>query len=150
MSSFHSLIFNVSWNILGKFCTQILLFAVSIIVTRYLGKEGLGIYAALLVVPNFFRLLNMLGVETLINKKLPELNVIDPSGCQGRYLLQKLLTIRLVTSFLFCVCLYFILPDYLEFVNKQELLEYRVVILLYFLVITVNSFLSTLFMTQLR
>ena len=150
MSSFHSLIFNVSWNILGKFCTQILLFAVSIIVTRYLGKEGLGIYAALLVIPNFFRLLNMLGVETLINKKLPELNVIDPSGCQGRYLLQKLLTIRLVTSFLFCVCLYFILPDYLEFVNKQDLLEYRIVILLYFLVITVNSFLSTLFMTQLR
>ena len=86
MSSFQRLISNVSWNVLGKICTQNLLFAVSIIVTRYLGKESLGIYAAILVIPNFVRLLNMLGVETLINKKLPELNVVDPSGQQGRYL----------------------------------------------------------------
>ncbi|SVC82626.1 uncharacterized protein METZ01_LOCUS335480, partial [marine metagenome] len=150
LSSFQRLISNVSWNVLGKLCTQILLFAVSIVVTRYLGKEGLGIYAALLVIPSFVRLLNMLGVETLINKKLPELNVGDPSGRQGRYLLQSLLTFRLVTSSILCIFLYFILPYYLEFINKQELLEYRTAILMYFLVITVNSFLSTLFMTQLR
>jgi O-antigen/teichoic acid export membrane protein len=92
----------------------------------------------------------MLGIETLINKKLPELNVADPSGRQGRYLLQRLLTFRLVTSSIFCIFLYFVLPHYLEFINKQELLEYRSAVLMYFLVITVNSFLSTLFMTQLR
>jgi len=135
---------------LGKLCTQILLFAVSIVVTRYLGKESLGIYAALLVIPNFVRLLNMLGLETLINKKLPELNVVDPSGRQGRYLLQRLLMLRLITSSILCIFLYLTLPYYLEFVNKQELLEYRTVVLMYFLVITVNSFLSTLLMTQLR
>ena len=150
MYSFPHLISNVSWNVLGKICTQILLFTVSIIVTRYLGKESLGIYAALLVIPNFVRLLNMLGIETLINKKLPELNVVDPSGRQGRYLLQRLLTFRLSTSSIFCIFLYFILPYYLEFVNKQELLEYRTAVLMYFLVITVNSFLSTLLMTKLR
>ena len=150
MSSFQRLISNLSWNILGKLCTQVLLFVVSIVVTRYLGKESLGIYAALLVIPNFVRLLNMLGVETLINKKLPELNVIDPSGRQGRYLLQRLLIFRLITSAILCTSLYLTLPYYLEFVNKQELLEYRTAVLMYFLVITVNSFLSTLFMTQLR
>lgn len=150
MSSFQRLISNVSWNILGKFCVQILLFSVSIIITRYLGKESLGIYAALLVIPNFVRLLNMLGIETLVNKKLPELNVIDPSGRQGRYLLQRLLAIRLITSSIVCVSLYFALPHYLEFINKQELLQYRTAVLIYFVVITVNSFLSTLFMTQLR
>ena len=150
MSSFQSLISNVSWNILGKLCTQILLILVSIIITRYLGKESLGVYAALLVVPNFVRLLNMLGVETLINKKLPELSVLDPSGCQGRYLLKRLLIFRLFTSALFCISLYFLLPYYLEIINKQELLVYRSIVLVYFFVITVNSFLSTLFMTQLR
>ena len=150
LSSFRRLINNVSWNISGKICTQILLFAISIIVTRYLGKESLGVYAALLVIPNFVRLLNMMGIETLINKKLPELNVIDSSGGQGRLLLKRLFMFRLVTSCLFCISLYFFLPYYLEFINKQELLAYRSVILIYFLVITVNSFLSTLFMTQLR
>ena len=119
MSSFQLLINNVSWNILGKTCTQVLLFAVSIIVTRYLGKESLGVYAALLVIPNFVRLLNMLGVETLINKKLPELNVIDPSGSQGRLLLKRLFLFRLITSSILCVSLYFALPYYLELINKQ-------------------------------
>ena len=127
-----------------------LLFAVSIVLTRYLGREHLGVYAALLVIPGFVRLLNMLGVETLVNKKLPELNVVDPSGRQGRYLVSRLFALRLVTSGIFCLLLYFALPYYLEFVHKQELLEYRTAVILYFLVITVNSFLSTLFMTQLR
>ena len=70
----------------------------------------MGIYAAVLVIPNFVRLLNVWGVETLINKKLPELNVVDPSGCQGRYLLQRLLTFRLVTSSILCMFLFFIFP----------------------------------------
>ncbi len=150
LSSFQRLITNVSWNVIGKILVQIILLAVSIAVTRYLGKERLGIYASLLVIPVFMRLLNAFGMETLINKRLPELNVADPSGRQGRFLVGWLLLFRLITSLVFCALLWFILPVYLDFIRMPELLVYRVPILLYFLVVSVNSLLSTLFMTLLR
>ena len=75
---------------------QVILFAVSILITRYLGKEQLGVYATLLVIPAFVRLVNQFGLETLINKKLPEINVQDPSGRQARFLVRRLLSVRLV------------------------------------------------------
>jgi O-antigen/teichoic acid export membrane protein len=150
LSSFQRFISNISWNVLGKVCVQILLFGVSVLLARYLGKEKLGIYATLLVVPTFVRLLNQLGLETLINKKIPELNVLDPSGKQARYLIQRLLAIRLGTSLLFSIALYVGLPHYMAFMGTPELLEYRLVLILYFLIICINSLLSTLFMTQLR
>jgi O-antigen/teichoic acid export membrane protein len=129
---------------------QITLFAISILITRTLGKERLGVYATLLVIPAFVRLLNQFGLETLINKKLPELNVEDPSGNQGRYLVRRLLLVRLVSSLVFCGLIYFFLPHYLDFIHMPELLDYRTALILYFLVITVESLLSTLFMTRLR
>ena len=150
LSSFQRFISNISWSVLGKVCVQILLFGVLILLTRYLGKERLGDYATLLVIPVFIRLMNSLGLETLINKKLPELNVQDPSGLQGKYLVGRLLVLRFLTTFCFCILLYFILPFYLDFINYQQLIEFRWILILYFIVITVDSILSTLFMTLLR
>jgi len=95
-------------------------------------------------------LLNQFGLETLINKKLPELNVQDPSGDQGRYLVRRLLLFRLISSLVFCWLIYICLPHYLEFIHMPQLLDYRTALILYFLVITVESLLSTLFMTRLR
>jgi O-antigen/teichoic acid export membrane protein len=150
LSSFHRFITNIFWNVFGKVCVQITLFAISILITRTLGNERLGIYATLLVIPAFVRLLNQFGLETLINKKLPELNVEDPTGNQGRYLVRWLLTVRLLSSLAFCGLIYFFLPRYLSFIHMPELLEYRTALILYFMVITVESLLSTLFMTRLR
>ena len=67
LSSFQRFISNISWNVFGKVCVQILLFGVSVLLARYLGKEKLGVYATLLVVPTFVRLLNQFGLEFLIN-----------------------------------------------------------------------------------
>jgi O-antigen/teichoic acid export membrane protein len=150
LSSFHRFITNIFWTVFGKFCVQITLFAISILITRTLGKERLGIYATLLVIPAFVRLLNQFGLETLINKKLPELNVEDPNGNQGRYLVRRLLLVRLVSSLVFCGLIYFFLPHYFDFIHMPELLDYRTALILYFLVITVESLFSTLFMTRLR
>jgi len=150
LSSFQRFISNISWNVLGKVCVQFLLFGVSILLTRYLGKERLGIYATLLVIPAFVRLLNQFGLETLINKKIPELNILDPSGRQARYLIQRLLAIRAGTAFVFSGLLYLGLPYYMGFIKNPQWLEYRSVLILYFLVITFNSILSTLFMTRLQ
>lgn len=150
LSSFQRFISNISWSVLGKVCVQILLFAVSILLTRYLGKERLGDYATLLVIPVFIRLMNSFGLETLINKKLPELHIQDPSGSQGKFLVGRLLIFRLLTTLCFCTLLYFILPYYLDFINSQWLIKFRWVLILYFIVITVDSILSTLFMTLLR
>jgi len=150
LSSFHRFITNIFWTVFGKVCVQVTLFAISILITRTLGKERLGIYATLLVIPAFVRLLNQFGLETLINKKLPELNVEDPSGDQGRYLVRRLLLVRLVSALMFCGLIYYFLPHYLGFIHMPELLDYRTALVLYFMVITVESLLSTLFMTRLR
>ena len=145
MSSFQRFISNISWNVLGKVCVQIILFGGSVLLARYLGKEKLGVYATLLVVPTFVRLLNQFGLEFLINKKIPELNVLDPSGKQSRYLIKSLLAIRAGTSVFFSILIYAGLPYYLDFIGAPELVEYRLVLILYFLVICFNSLLSTLF-----
>ena len=150
MSSFQRFISNISWNVLGKVCVQVLLFGISVLLARYLGKERLGIYATLLVIPTFVRLLNQFGLETLINKKIPELNVLDPSGRQARYLIQRLLAIRGASSIFFCALIYVCLPYYMGFMGTPHLVEYRLVLILYFLIISLNSLLSTLFMTRLQ
>ena len=150
MSSFQRFISNISWNVLGKVCVQVLLFGISVLLARYLGKERLGVYATLLVIPTFVRLLNQFGLETLINKKIPELNVLDPSGRQARYLIQRLLAIRGASSILFCAFLYACLPYYMDFMGTPHLMEYRLVLIFYFLIISLNSLLSTLFMTRLQ
>ncbi|MBT5763843.1 MAG: polysaccharide biosynthesis protein [Nitrospina sp.] len=150
MSSFQRFISNISWNVFGKVCVQVLLFGVSILLTRYLGKERLGIYATLLVIPSFVRLLNQFGLETLINKKLPELMVEDSTGRQGRYLVQKILTVRAMTTLAFGAVLYMGLPHYLDFIQMPELIEYRSALIAYFFIITLNSIFSTLFMTRLE
>ncbi|GJL79574.1 MAG: hypothetical protein NPINA01_25630 [Nitrospinaceae bacterium] len=150
MSSIQRFITNIFWTVFGKGCVQIILFAVSILITRYLGKEQLGVYASLLVIPAFVRLLNQFGLETLINKKLPELNVQDPSGSQGRFLVRRLLIFRMASALALGVLVYFFLPNYFKFIHMPELLDYRTVLILYFAVITVESFLSTLFMTRLK
>ena len=150
MSSFQRFISNITWSVLGKICVQILLFGISILLTRYLGAERLGDYATLLVVPVFVRLLTSFGLETLINKKLPELNIIDSSGAEGRYLVGRLLAFRLLTTIGFCFLIYLFLPHYLEFIHYPFLMEFRWALIFYFGVITVDSILSTLFMTLLR
>ena len=88
MSIFNRFIANISWNILGKTGVMIVSLGLSILIARYLGKERFGIYASLLVIPAIMRLLNSLGLETVVNKKVPELNVLDPSLKQSRYLLK--------------------------------------------------------------
>jgi O-antigen/teichoic acid export membrane protein len=150
LSSFHRFLTNIIWTVFGKGCVQVILFAVSILITRYLGKEQLGVYATLLVIPAFVRLVNQFGLETLINKKLPELNVQDPSGKQARFLVRRLLIVRLVSSAMFCGVLYFFLPVYFSFIHMPELLSFRTALILYFGGITLESFLSTLFMTRLQ
>ena len=150
MSLFNKFIVNVGWTTLGKSVVQILLFAISILLTRYLGKARLGDYATLLVIPIFIRLLNSFGLETIIYKYLPKLNVKDPSGAQGKYLFSRFLGLRFLTTFGFCILMYLFLPYYLDIINYQSLMEFRWVLIFYFIVITVDSLLSTLFMTLLR
>ena len=150
MSPFQKFIVNIGWTTLGKAGVQIILFAISILLTRYLGKERLGDYATLLVVPVFIRLLTSFGFETLVNKKLPEIRIQDSSGAEGRYLIGRLLIFRFVTTTVFCFLIYHFLLHYLDFINNPGLIEFRWALIFYFFVITVDSLLSTLFMTLLR
>ena len=129
---------------------QILLFAISILLTRYLGKKNLGDYATLLVIPVFIRLLNSFGFETLLNAKLPALNIRDSSRTEGRYLVGRLLALRFTTTVMFCALIYYCLPYYLSLIHRPEFIEFRWVLIFYFAAITIDSILSTLFMTLLR
>ena len=150
MTPFQKFTSNISWTLLGKTLVQILLFAISILLTRYLGKKNLGDYATLLVIPIFIRLLNSFGFETLLNAKLPALNIRDSSRTEGRYLVGRLLALRFTTTVMFCVLIYYCLPYYLSLIHRPEFIEFRWVLIFYFAAITIDSILSTLFMTLLR
>ncbi|QPJ63971.1 MAG: polysaccharide biosynthesis protein [Candidatus Nitrohelix vancouverensis] len=147
---FNRFLSNLPWTTLGKVVVHLQLFALSILLTRYLGKELLGIYATLLAVPVFARLLNTLGLESALHKKLPELNVQDPEGSLGRWLVACLLGVRFLSTGLACILLYFLIPAYFESIGQPQLVEHRVALLFYFSAITIDSLLSSLFMTQLR
>lgn len=150
MTPFQKFTSNISWTLLGKTLVQILLFAISILLTRYLGKKNLGDYATLLVIPVFIRLLNSFGFETLLNAKLSALNIRDSSRTEGRYLVGRLLALRFTTTVMFCVLIYYCLPHYLSLIHRPEFIEFRWVLIFYFAAITIDSILSTLFMTLLR
>ena len=70
LSPFQKFLANVGWTVLGKTGVHLIMFAVSIILTRYLGKGSLGDYATLLVIPVFIRLLNSFG---LTNRGIKEI-----------------------------------------------------------------------------
>ena len=110
----------------------------------------MGDYATLLVIPVFIRLLNSFGFETLLNAKLPALNIRDSSRTEGRYLVGRLLALRFTTTVMFCVLIYYCLPYYLSLIHRPEFIEFRWVLIFYFAAITIDSILSTLFMTLLR
>ena len=129
MTPFQKFISNISWTVLGKILVQILLFLISILLTRYLGKKNLGDYATLLVIPVFIRLLNSFGLETLINAKLPALNIRDSSRGEGRYLVGRLLALRLTTTAMFCPLIYYCLPYYLSLIHRPEFIEFRWVLI---------------------
>lgn len=150
LSPFQKFIANVGWTVLGKTGVQVIMFAVSVLLTRYLGKEHLGDYATLLIIPIFIRLLNSFGLETLINRILPELNVKDPSGLQGHFLVSRIMIIRFLTTLGFCILIYLFLPDYLDFIHNPQLIEFRWTLIFYFAAITIDSILSVLFMALLR
>ncbi|MEC7641803.1 MAG: polysaccharide biosynthesis C-terminal domain-containing protein [Nitrospinota bacterium] len=143
-------IVNLSWNVAGKICSQIALFAISVLLARYLGRDRLGIYASILVIPTFVRLLNSFGLETVLNKNFPKLQAIDRTRQQGRHLLKSLVALRILSMLVFCGLLYLLLPFYFQWVYMPQWITYRPVIIFYFAAITCNSLLSTLFMALLR
>jgi O-antigen/teichoic acid export membrane protein len=146
----HRFLTNISWNFLGKICAQALLFAVSVVLTRYLGKERYGIYASLLVIPAVLRLLISFGLETVINKKLPELAIREHGPEQARYVLRTLLLLRAASVLTVCLLAYNLLPFYFSWIGLPELSTHRTVILYYFTVISLQSVFSTMFMTYLQ
>ncbi|PIQ99745.1 MAG: hypothetical protein COV66_09025 [Nitrospinae bacterium CG11_big_fil_rev_8_21_14_0_20_45_15] len=150
MSPLHRFISNLPWTTVGKIVVHLQLFVISILLTRYLGKDQLGIYASLLAVPVFVRLLNAMGLETALNKNLPELDVQDPSGAQARWLTFRLLKIRFASSAVLFAAIYLLFPIYAEMIGRVELTEYRGTLAFYFLAITLDSFMSSLFMTRLK
>ncbi len=149
MSPIQSFIANISWNIFGKIWIQIVYFALSVIITRYLGKNALGLYATLLVIPAFMRLVNSLGLEMALHKVLPELQAEDPSLGQGRFVLQKVLLVRLSSSFLLLAAFFYFLPQYAQWIATPELLNYQGILAIYFLVVGVNSLFTAVLQTYL-
>tara|TARA_B100000686_G_scaffold354574_1_gene465529 strand:- start:3402 stop:4904 length:1503 start_codon:yes stop_codon:yes gene_type:complete len=146
----HRFYSNISWNMFGKAGVLIVSLILSVFITRYLGKEHYGVYASILVVPAFFRLLNSLGFETVLNKSIPEFNVNDPSTRKSRYLLQRMFGLRFASTVLCSIIIYVGLPFYFELISLPHLITFRPTIIFYFAVTSINSLYSTLFMTLLR
>jgi O-antigen/teichoic acid export membrane protein len=138
------------WNSIGKailYCSGI---ATSIIIARGLGKVNLGIYATLITIPAMLRLFSSLGFETIFNLKLPVYSLAPNGRDKMRYLIQRLIGLRLFITIIILGSLYMCFPLIGKFLKKPELIQYFLPLALYFVALTTLSLISMIFLALLR
>ena len=138
------------WNSIGKaifYCSGI---ATSIIIARGLGKVDLGIYATLITIPAMLRLFSSLGFETIFNLKLPVYSLAPNGRDKMRYLIQRLIGLRLFITIIILGSLYMCFPLIGKFLKKPELIQYFLPLALYFVALTTLSLISMIFLALLR
>jgi len=138
------------WNSIGKaifYCSGI---ATSIIIARGLGKVDLGIYATLITIPAMLRLFSSLGFETIFNLKLPIYSLAPNGRDKMRYLIQRLIGLRLFITIIILGSLYMCFPLIGKFLKKPELIQYFLPLALYFVALTTLSLISMIFLALLR
>ncbi len=138
------------WNSIGKailYCSGI---ATSIIIARGLGKVDLGIYATLITIPAMLRLFSSLGFETIFNLKLPIYSLAPNGRDKMRYLIQRLIGLRLFITIIVLSGLYVCFPLIAKLFKKPELMQYLFPLALYFVVVTILSLISMIFLALLR
>ena len=138
------------WNSAGRSILYLTGIATSVAIARGLGNVGLGIYATLLTIPTILRLFSSLGFETILNIKLPAFLVLQDGKAKMRFLIQRLIWIRLCAIGVILIGLYFFLAPACVLIKKPELSTYLLPLSLYFLVLVMIPLISMVFRALLN
>lgn len=138
------------WNLIGKVFLAVVGFLISVVIARGLGKDNLGIYASLLTIPVVFRLFTSFGLETILNLKLPSLNIQKNGKRKIRFLIRRLFTIRAFTIIVATLILYFGSPLFARIMQKPVIVQYSLLLSFYFAVLVGISLISMIFRALLQ
>lgn len=89
--TFHSAL----WNHIGKILEYVLMYLTSILIARGLGVEDNGRFVGLFSLSQLLLVLSSLGLETSLNKFIPQLSH-DHDNAKASYILKKSLILRVV------------------------------------------------------
>jgi O-antigen/teichoic acid export membrane protein len=84
---------SVLWNHAGKLLEYLCIYLTSVLVARSLGVQGNGVYAGLISLSQLLLVLSSFGLETSLNKHIPQLDQ-DIHFQQTRFVLRRVLLIR--------------------------------------------------------
>lgn len=120
---------SAAWNHAGKLAEYFLAYLSAVLIARGLGVMENGVFAGLISFSQFMSALSSLGLETSLNKHIPQLSNAR-SQEQVRYLLRRLMGIRLV---LFAVVagLVFVLPALAGFQLPKGVDDYLVLLVVF-------------------
>lgn len=138
------------WNLIGKIFLSAIGFFISIVIARELGTENLGIFASLLTIPVVLRLSTSFGFETIINLKLPALNSIKGGKRKIRYLLKRLLLLRLFIIISVILIVNYGSPLLASILKKPEIIKYSNYLSFYFAALVSVSLISIIFRALLQ
>src|SRR4030042_4371537 len=81
------------WNHAGKLLEYLCVYLTSVIIARALGVQGNGIYAGLISLSQLLLVLSSFGLETSLNKHIPQLDPTTQAE-QTRFILRRVLLVR--------------------------------------------------------
>jgi O-antigen/teichoic acid export membrane protein len=117
------------WNSAGKALEYCLLYVLSILVARGLGLYQNGVYATLISVVQVLLVLSSVGLETALNKTIPQ---VEGPGAPSRirFLLLRAVALR-VTVFLLAIVLLLLAIRLFHLYSVESLTEYLVLLFVY-------------------
>lgn len=129
MTSLKPTIASILWNSIGKVLEYVLLYAMSILVARGLGLYQNGTYATLMSLTQVLLVLSSMGLETALNKHIPQID--EPHAGGGtRYLLIRAIFLRVIIFVLGAAVLRYGLEIFLKS-PAAELRDYLLVLFAY-------------------
>ena len=116
---------------------------ISIILARGLGPKNLGLYATLITIAAVTRLFSDLGLEKILNIKLPAFAVKEGGKRKIRFLVQRIVLVRGITIGVLAFFLWLLYPAIIQLLKRPELEGFHTPVVLYF---SISVFISLFYM----
>lgn len=136
-----------AWNQLSKVLEFVLAFLLSIVIARGLETGDYGIYATILSVCSLAILFSSLGADNAINIYLPK--IYKDKG-KAAYLIKRLLGVKAVAGFCFCLMLITFSGKIGSVLLNDEITSYVKLAVYYVFFSSVSTLLMTVFIGLLR
>jgi len=140
------------WNVIGQVTLTFLGIVYSAFIARSLGPEDYGVYVSIFAVVGIVFIIIKLGMERIINVKIPELSAQSSGVREGNivYFVRKLFLYRLISLVVAGVILCVYAPEITALLHKEGVAGYLRPVSLYVVFMGLIGFFSMIFRAQLK